>query len=202
MNSIQIGMVSSGFTVGGLIGALAAGPISARYGRLRPMRLTTIFATLGPVAEALAPNIGIMVAGRLISGIGAGAALVVVPIYVSEIAPPRTRGFFGAFTQIMTNSGIFTTQLLGYFLSHDSMWRFIMVIGGVFGLAQFIGLIFAVDSPQWQADHGEPRAAKLNLRRIRGSGADLSEETKSWSYHGGDIENGKSILKTIYLVLI
>ncbi|KIW89544.1 uncharacterized protein Z519_09700 [Cladophialophora bantiana CBS 173.52] len=180
MNSTQLGLVSSIFTLGGLIGALAAGPLSARYGRLRTMRVNTFLLALGPLAEALAPNIGVLSAGRFISGLGAGVSVVVVPIYISEIAPPKEKGFFGAFTQIMTNMGIFTTQLLGYFLSHGQMWRIILAVAGMIGVLQFAGLAFSVESPKWQAAHGEPRQANGNLRRIRGQKADIQEEVEGW----------------------
>ncbi|EXJ88817.1 hypothetical protein A1O3_01881 [Capronia epimyces CBS 606.96] len=180
MNTAQIGLVSSMFTLGGLIGALAAGPLAARYGRLVAMRANTVLLALGPVAEALAPNIGVLAAGRWVSGLGAGVAVVVVPIYISETAPPREKGFFGAFTQIMTNMGIFTTQLLGYFLSRGQLWRVILAVAGMVAVAQFVGLLFVVDSPAWQADHGDPRQARANLKRIRGPNVDVNSEVAAW----------------------
>lgn len=64
------------------------------------MRYNTAFFILGPVFEALAPNVGVMATGRFISGLGVGAASVVVPIYISETAPPSQRGAFGSFTQV------------------------------------------------------------------------------------------------------
>ncbi|KAL1630472.1 Bifunctional purine biosynthesis protein PurH [Neofusicoccum ribis] len=176
MDPAEWGLISSVFTLGGLIGALSAGPVSSRYGRLRCMHLTTIFFVIGPVFEALSPHIGVLAFGRFVSGIGAGAAVVVVPIYISEIAPPAERGFFGAFTQIMCNVGILLAQLLGYFLSHDSMWRIILAAGGVVGLVQAVGLVLGVESPTWTADRGHPATARKNLRKIRGSDTDISEE--------------------------
>lgn len=190
MNITQIGLVTSMFTLGGLIGALAAGPLSAQYGRLWTMRVNTVLLTLGPLAEAFAPNIAIISIGRLVSGVGAGISVVVVPIYISEIAPPKEKGFFGAFTQIMTNMGIFITQLLGYFLSHGQMWRIILAVAGIIGLLQFAGLLFSVESPKWQADHGAPREAKSNLRRIRGQTADIQEEFDAWKVQNEDERNG------------
>ena len=115
MNATELGVVSSMFTLGGFIGAMAGGPAGNKYGRLRTMMGTIFFFVLGPVFEALAPNIGVLALGRLISGFGAGASVVVVPIYISEISPPEEKGFFGSLTQVMVNGGIFTTQLLGYF---------------------------------------------------------------------------------------
>ncbi|KAK6365916.1 Bifunctional purine biosynthesis protein PurH [Exophiala oligosperma] len=180
MDSTQLGLVSSIFTLGGLLGALFSGSLAARYGRLMVMRVNTILLALGPLGETFAPNIPILALGRLISGLGAGVSVVVVPIYISEIAPPKEKGFFGAFTQIATNMGIFTTQVLGYFLSHGQMWRVILAVAGVIGVGQFVGLLFAVDSPKWQADHADAQQAKNNLKRIRGHKADIGEEVEGW----------------------
>ncbi len=124
------------------------------------MQITTIFFAIGPVFEALSPNIGVMAFGRLLSGMGAGASVVIVPLYISEISPPAERGFFGAFTQIMCNVGILTTQLLGYFLSHDSYWRFILAAGGAIGVAQGLGLFLSVESPRYLAEKGNVTLAK------------------------------------------
>lgn len=144
------------------------------------MRIITAFFTFGPVAEALAPNIAIIAVGRFLSGVGAGAAVVIVPIYISEIAPPKEKGFFGAFTQIMTNMGIFITQLLGYFLSRGQLWRIILAAAGVIGLIQLAGLMFAIESPKWEADQGRATKAKRDLRRIRGKRVDIQKEVEGW----------------------
>lgn len=194
MDATQLGLVSSIFTLGGLIGALASGSLSARYGRLRVMRINTILLALGPLAEALAPNIGALAFGRFVSGLGAGVSVVVVPIYISEIAPPSEKGFFGAFTQIMTNMGIFTTQVLGYFLSRGSLWRIILAVAGGIGVLQFLALLNAVDSPKWTAEHRNARQAKLDLLRIRGEAINIDEETAGWN--GADESDGKSAHKS------
>jgi MFS family permease len=177
------------------MGALSAGPVASRYGRLRTMQLTTIFFTIGPVFEALSPSIGVMAFGRLLSGVGAGAAVVIVPLYISEISPPAQRGFFGAFTQIMCNVGIFFTQALGYFLSHDSYWRFILAVGGLIGIAQALGLLLSVESPKYLAEQGNITLAKRTLRKIRGEGVDIDSEMSDWITAGADNVNGK--LRTI-----
>ncbi|KAF2652755.1 hypothetical protein K491DRAFT_706219 [Lophiostoma macrostomum CBS 122681] len=186
MTPTQWGVVGSMYTLGGFIGALAAGPAAGRYGRRRAMQLTTIFFTLGPVFEALSPNIGVLAFGRVISGVGAGASVVVVPIYISEIAPPAEKGFFGAFTQVMCNVGILVAQLLGYFLSKGQYWRIILAAGGLIGVGQSIGLLLSVESPKFLADCGEPIKAKRILRRIRGDKFDIDEEVKGWGVESNE----------------
>lgn len=182
MNPTEIGLVSSIFTLGGFIGAMAGGPISSKYGRLRCMQATIIFFVLGPIFEALAPNIAVMAVGRLVSGVGAGASVVVVPIYISEISPPNEKGFFGSLTQVMVNGGIFITQLLGYLLSYGQMWRVVLAVGGAIGALGGIGLLFSAESPQWTAHQGKQRNAKTTLLRIRGTKFDVEEEITSWGH--------------------
>ncbi|KAL2004344.1 hypothetical protein VTN02DRAFT_3138 [Thermoascus thermophilus] len=180
MNSSQFGLVSSIYTLGGLLGALLAGPISTKYGRLFALRTTTVFFILGPVAETLATGISILSLGRLLSGVGAGASIVVGPIYISEIAPPTAKGLFGAFTQVMTNVGILLTQTLGYFLSKGSMWRIILAVAGIVGCVELLGLSLVPESPVWLAEHQHLGQARQVLQRIRGKNADIEGEVRAW----------------------
>lgn len=145
------------------------------------MRLTALFFVIGPIFESLSSNIGLLVAGRFLSGIGAGAAIVVVPIYISELAPPRGKGFFGAFTQVMINLGILIAQLLGYFLSRDNLWRIILASAGGIGVLHMGGLLFVPESPKWLAEHDSPQHAKAILGRIRGHKVNLDAEVKAWN---------------------
>lgn len=148
------------------------------------MRLTALFFIVGPVFESLSSNIGLLSVGRFLSGIGAGAAIVVVPIYISELAPPRGKGFFGAFTQVMINLGILITQFLGYFLSKDNLWRIILASAGGIGVLQMAGLLFVPESPKWLAEHDDPQQAKAILGRIRGHKVNLDAEVKAWNVDG------------------
>ncbi|KAF2220926.1 general substrate transporter [Elsinoe ampelina] len=192
MTSAEVGLVSSIFTLGGLCGALGAGPLSASYGRYKTMLGTTVFHILGPVFEALTMNIGTFTVGRFISGIGAGAALVVVPIYISELSPPKEKGFFGAFTQVMTNVGILTTQVLGLFLSKGQSWRMILAAAGMFGALQAVGLLLAgQESPKWLADHGKPTPARRILRKLRGHAADVDAEVKGWGISSRETQDAE-----------
>jgi sugar porter (SP) family MFS transporter len=196
MTPLEIGLVSSIYTLGGLIGALSSGGLSAKYGRLPPMRVGSVVALIGGCLTAVAPSISVMSLGRFISGLAAGSATVVVPLFISEVAPPGQKGMFGALTQIMTCSGIVVTQLLGFFLSHGQMWRIILAAAGAVGGLQFLGLLFAAESPKWLADHGYGRQARITLQQIRGEGADISEETASWNSEAAEPEEQGLLTQT------
>ncbi|CAK7226400.1 Bifunctional purine biosynthesis protein PurH [Sporothrix bragantina] len=184
MNEAQFATVSSIFTVGGLIGALVAGPFCSRFGRLPAMRITGLLFTAGSIFETLATSIAMLAVGRIFNGVGAGAATVIVPLYISEVAPVQSRGFFGAFTQITVNVGILFTQTLGYFQSQKADWRTILGTGIVLASAQSLGLLFVPESPSWMvARHDDPatlQKARRTLQRIRGSKANLDAEVANW----------------------
>lgn len=192
MNTDQFAVVSSMYTLGGLLGALAAGPLCNKYGRLLAMRLTTIFFVIGPIFESAAPSISLLAFGRVLSGIGAGSSLVVVPIYISEVSPPKEKGLFGAATQIMVNAGIVIAQVLGYFLSKGSMWRIILAVAGGIGIFQLLALSMVPESPKWLAEHRNPQHARHILRRMRGQKVDLDEEVKAWNVDSSQEDIGKS----------
>lgn len=179
MNMAQFGLVSSIYTLGGLCGALSAGPLSTKWGRIWTMRSTTAFFILGPALESFAPTIWMLAAGRMVSGVGAGAAIVVAPIYVSEIAPKNIKGLLGASTQVMINVGIIITQVLGYFLSYGNMWRVILAVAGGLGVLNCAGLFLTPESPDWLATKGRIHLAKKVMGRIRG-GQTAEEDFAGW----------------------
>ncbi|KAL8689789.1 MAG: hypothetical protein Q9224_004561 [Gallowayella concinna] len=186
MNTTQFSVVTSIFTLGGLIGALSAGPSCNQYGRLLTMQATTISFVIGSALETFATNIPTLCFGRLISGLGCGAAIVVVPIYIAETAPPKEKGLFGAFTQISINVGILAAQLLGHFLSRGNLWRIVLAVAGGIGLVQLAGLFLVPESPKWLAEHRSPQQARQILRKIRGHKADIDAEVKGWNIDATD----------------
>ncbi|KAG5925019.1 hypothetical protein E4U42_004495 [Claviceps africana] len=185
MSEAAFATASSMFTVGGLFGALAAGPLSSSRGRLSAMAYTSLLYGIGAATETLSNTVFVMCIGRLLAGLGAGASTVIVPLYISEISPPAERGFFGAMTQISINIGILITQTLGYFLSYAMAWRFIFMAGTCLAVAQNLGLYFVPESPAWLAAHGDPVKAKTILQRIRGRRYDIHDETRHWDLPGG-----------------
>lgn len=92
MSTSDFGLVTSIFAFGGLVGALLGAPLSNRYGRRGSMLLCSVGFTLGGLVMALAGSVGGMLAGRFLSGVASGAAVVVVPLYVHELAPEGEKG--------------------------------------------------------------------------------------------------------------
>jgi len=186
MTPASFAAISAIFTVGGLIGALAAGPLTSRRGRRLSMQATAVCYLAGSAIETFAASVPVMIIARFLTGIGAGASTVIVPLYISEVAPPTKRGFFGAFTQISINVGILFTQTLGYFMSHDSAWRWIFGTGVIIAISQGLGLLIVPESPSWTANvKGDVAHARRALQRIRGKNGNIDEEVEAWGAGDG-----------------
>lgn len=191
MTDAQFAVVSSIFTVGGLIGALAGGPITSSRGRLVSMRLTGALYIVGSLVETVAGSIPALALGRLVVGVGAGGSTVIVPLYISEVSPPASRGFFGFFTQISINVGILFVQTLGFFLSHGSAWRWILATGVIVAAAQTFGSLVMPESPAWLATaRGDVVKARRTLQRIRGHDVRVADEVESWGGEEAGAEEG------------
>lgn len=184
MNEAAFAFVSSAFTVGGLLGALGSGDFSSKRGRLPAMRLTALLFALGSLVETVSGSVAIFSLGRFLAGIGAGGATVIVPLYISEIAPPDQKGLFGVMTQVSINIGILAAQILGYFFSHGGAWRVILSAAVFIGVTQAVGLLAVPESPAWVLAHGDVPRAKRILQKIRGHKVDIEDETSTWGAGG------------------
>jgi MFS family permease len=145
------------------------------------MQATAVFYLVGSSIETFASSVPVMIVARFLTGLGAGASTVIVPLYISEVAPPTKRGLFGAFTQISINVGILFTQTLGYFLSHDGAWRWIFGSGMIIAASQALGLLLVPESPTWTANaKGDVARARRELQRIRGKHVKIDDEVEAW----------------------
>lgn len=72
--------------------ALIAGPLQDHFGRKPILMLADILFTIGAILMATAESIPLLILGRLIVGLGVGAASLVVPVYLSEVSPLEVRG--------------------------------------------------------------------------------------------------------------
>lgn len=188
MDDPTFAAVSAIFTVGGLLGALTAGPFTSARGRRLAMQATAAFYLVGSIVETFSTSAILLGIGRFLTGVGAGASTVIVPLYISEVAPPAKRGFFGACTQISINVGILFTQTLGYFLSYGNAWRWILRAGVVIAVSQVLGLFVIPESPAWTATaKGDMARARRVLQRIRGKHCDIDEEVETWGQGDGKL---------------
>jgi sugar porter (SP) family MFS transporter len=150
--------------IGAMVGALVGGMVADRIGR----RATLIWAAgifiVGSLLAPLAANVAILIVARAIIGIGIGFTSVTAPVYVSELAPPQSRGMLIGLYQFALTVGIALANLVGYWLAAQQAWRLmfgIAVVPTVF----FLAVILTVpESPRWLFAHARPKEAEAVLR--------------------------------------
>ncbi|KAJ2314674.1 Bifunctional purine biosynthesis protein PurH [Coemansia sp. RSA 2702] len=132
---------------------------------------------------ALAVSPAMLAAGRFVSGVGAGAAVVVAPLYLSEIAPVRRRGSLNLLNQLSIVVGILLALTVGMLANRRPLWRLSVGGGLVLACVHVAVGAFAVESPRFLWARGRHAEARAVLRRLRGV-ADVDDEVAAW---GADV---------------
>jgi len=190
MDDQGLGLITSVFSIGGLIGSLYAGSISDSWGRKKASGFNSIIFIIGSMVEFMSNSVRMLVIGRFISGLGAGCCIVVTPLLINEISPNGLKGVLGSMNQVAINLGILLTQVLAINWANSYQWRYLLLIGCILGFINFIMVIFVDESPKWLYRNGFNQQAKSITNKLRGGDPILvEEEVRNWSSYGGDSNN-------------
>jgi sugar porter (SP) family MFS transporter len=163
LSTVMEELVVSIVLVGAMIGAMVGGAVADRIGRRATLVWAGTIFILGSVLAPLSPNVATLIVARAIIGIGIGFTSVTAPVYVSELAPPQSRGMLIGLYQFALTLGIALADLVGYWLAREEAWRLMFAIAAVPTLF-FLGVILTVpESPRWLFAHGRPKDAQSVL---------------------------------------
>jgi sugar porter (SP) family MFS transporter len=169
LSTFQQELVVSVVLVGAAAGALSGGRLADIFGRRMMLLVTALIFVAGALVCATAPSLNVLVIGRLIVGLGIGFSTSTVPIYISEVSPPQTRGWQVSLFQLAITIGILAAYLVDYVFSGSSGWRWMLGLAFVPGAILGLGMIRMPESPRWLAEHGYSGRAREVLARIRGT---------------------------------
>jgi SP family sugar:H+ symporter-like MFS transporter len=161
------GLVVASLLLGAAAGAASAGPLSDRLGRRNLIIIAAILFTVGAIGAALAPNVGVLVLFRVVLGLGVGAAALVVPLYLSEIAPTQIRGAISSLNQLNIVVGILLAYIVNALLANAEAWRWMLGLAAVPSLVLLIGMYFLPETPRWLVSQDRDEDARDVLRRSR-----------------------------------
>ena len=121
VSSFDKELVTGLLLVGAAVGAFASGRLSDRIGRRPVILLTAAVFVVGVLGAALSPELWVLIAMRFVIGLAVGSASMAVPLYISEVAPPRVRGALVSFNQLALTMGILIAFLVDY--ASVPVWR-------------------------------------------------------------------------------
>ncbi len=180
MSDAQLGLSVGSLTFIAAVAMLFSGTISDRFGRRVVLKACAIIFTISAVGSALAPNFSLFLIFRMLGGIGVGASLILAPMYIAEIAPPKIRGTMVSFNQLNIVVGIslafFTNYLILSLGDSDATWvenlgigehnwRWMLGLEALPAILYFFGLYLVPRSPRWlmmkQKDEEALRVMKM-----------------------------------------
>lgn len=163
------GIAMASALYGTVLGSLLGGWPTDRFGRRATLLWIGVLYFVGAVGSAIATNVTMFIAARAIGGLGIGISTVAAPLYISEIAPPKSRGRLAGMFQFNIVFGILIAFVSNALLAGigENAWRWML------GVAAFPSLLYALlcfglpESPRWLLTRKGDRAAALEvLQRI------------------------------------
>jgi sugar porter (SP) family MFS transporter len=168
-NELQLGWGVSSLLVGAIIGAFGSGVLSDKYGRKNVLIVVALFFAVSCTFTSLATSSVVFISARLFGGLAVGAASVLSPMYVAEVAPPKNRGMLVSVYQLAIVLGILCSYTINYGLHNiENNWRWMFATGIIPSVLFFVGLFFIPESPRWLYKAGRKDESLKVLTRIGG----------------------------------
>ncbi|MBS2212674.1 sugar porter family MFS transporter [Carboxylicivirga mesophila] len=168
LNDIMTGWAVSSALVGCIIGAIGVGKPGDRYGRRQMLKLSAFLFLISALGTGLAPEITSFIVFRFIGGLAVGAASVLSPMYISEIAPPTHRGRLIVTFQLALVIGILLAFFVDYLLIDcgQNNWRYMFMSEAIPSLIFMILLFRVGKSPRWLVQKGNYEQAQLVIQQV------------------------------------
>src|SRR4051794_3208467 len=167
LSSFEASMVVAAVPLGAVAGAALSGPISDGRGRRETIIGSAAVFAAGALVSAAAPGVEVLVIARVVIGVAIGLASAAAPVYISEVAPPESRGRLVSFFQLAVTIGILVAYLVGLAFDASEDWRWMLGLGCVPALALAFGMLRMPQSPRWLVMSGDDFAARATLAKIR-----------------------------------
>jgi len=213
LSKIELGWAVSSLTLTATLAMLLAGPLSDRWGRKTILSLAAVLYALSAILSAIAPSFVFLVIARMLGGFGVGASLIIAPMYIAEIAPPKIRGRLVSFNQLNIVVGIsvafFTNYLILKFGQSDAEWtkvlkldiynwRWMLGLEALPALIYFVALFVVPRSPRWLIMRGREEEALIIMKRTSGAELAVAELRDVKKSIDSDTNKKKVHLKEIF----
>jgi SP family arabinose:H+ symporter-like MFS transporter len=183
LDAAGIGWAAGCALIGCIAGCLAAGTVADYLGKKKALALCALCFALSSVGMLFAADLHQFVLWRLIGGIGIGAASVVCPNYIAEIAPTRVRGRCVTLYQLGIVVGILAAVFVNMLIQRmgddawniSTGWRWMFLAGVVPAILFGLMILPAVESPRWLMKLGRRNQSIEVLAQINGADAALRE---------------------------
>lgn len=180
VSSLAVGLQQAG----AFLACVIVWPVADALGRKRTLMLASAIFVIGAIIETInTHSMGAFYTGRVVAGVGLGAASVVVPMFSSEMAPKEIRGRIGSLFQMMYTIGIFTSYWVDYAVlkrisvKDSKQWQIPIGLQIIPAALLGLGMFTLKESTRWLTKKGRHEEAWESLVWIRAdSGQAVVEE--------------------------
>jgi MFS family permease len=164
-SNTDVGLASSAYLAGAVLGALFFGWLTDRLGRKKLFFITLSVYLVATAATAFSWNVASFALFRFITGAGIGGEYAAINSTIQELVPARVRGW----TDLMINGSFWLGAAIGALgslvlldpdvINPDFGWRLAFLIGASLALVIFFMRMWIPESPRWLMTHGRPEEA-------------------------------------------
>ena len=179
-NDVGTGFNVASMLLGCAVGAFTAGRLADVYGRRSLLIVTAVFFIISAWGSGVAGSSMEFVVYRILGGLAVGAASVMAPAYISEIAPARLRGRLTSIQQVAIITGLFAAFVSNYLLANFAgastadfwlgfaAWRWMFWIELIPAVLFLVFLLFIPESPRFLVLRKKDQQASAVLNRLYG----------------------------------
>lgn len=165
------GLIVAMSLIGATLVTTCSGGVADWLGRRPMLIISSVLYFVSGLVMLWSPNVYILLLARFLDGLGIGLAVTLVPVYISETAPPEIRGSLNTLPQFTGSGGMFLSycMVFGMSLMESPNWRLMLGVLSMPSLLYFVLTIFFLpESPRWLVSKGRMQEAKKVLQRLRG----------------------------------
>jgi MFS transporter, SP family, arabinose:H+ symporter len=177
LSDAGLGWAVSSVIAGCIIGTQLAGKPGDIVGRKKTLLITAFLFIVSAVGSALAESFTMFILYRMVGGVAVGAASVLSPIYIAEVAPPKYRGRLVSVNQLTLVIGILLAFFSNYFLIDmgEDNWRWMLGVMALPALIFFLLMLLVPESPRWLYLNGKKEQSLKTLEKILGKDESMRE---------------------------
>ncbi|MDZ8118596.1 sugar porter family MFS transporter [Pontiella agarivorans] len=197
-NAAGTGFAVASMLIGCAIGAFFAGTLADKAGRRAILIVSAVFFSVSAWGSGIADGKSEFIVYRLLGGLAVGAASVLAPAYISEVAPAKYRGTLSSIQQIAIISGLFIAALSNYMIAKSAggstlefawgfdAWRWMFWVELVPAITFFFALLAIPESPRFLVASGKKEKSIGVLTRLMGAESAASKYAEINNSLAGD----------------